>query len=106
MITITDKAAAKLKEFAESEGLALSVRVKVIGSGCAGYSQDLSFDEISSDTDEIFEHNGIKVIVDMLSIQYMDGSEIDYTEREFEAGFVFLNPSVKTSCGCGNSVAF
>jgi iron-sulfur cluster insertion protein len=103
MITLTDKAVAKLKEFAEDEGLKHSIRVKVVGGACAGLKNDLMFEENTLDTDEVFEDKGIKIIVDMLSIQYVDGSIIDYVEGVFESGFTFKNPNMKSSCGCGNS---
>jgi iron-sulfur cluster assembly protein len=106
MITITDKAVEKLKEFADSEGLSLSVRVKILGGGCSGYLTDFSFDEAAIDTDELFEDKGIRIIVDMLSNQYLESTVIDYSEGVFESGFVFINPNETGRCGCGKSVAF
>lgn len=106
MIHLTEKAASKLKEFAGAEGLALSVRLKVIGGGCAGFTNDMYFDEQVSDMDEVIEQDGIKLVVDPLSFQYLEDSVIDYMDGQFGEGFKFLNPNVKGSCGCGSSVSY
>jgi iron-sulfur cluster insertion protein len=108
MISLTDIAKQKLKEIAEAEGLANQfVRVKVIGGGCAGFSYDMYFEEKTSDADEIIEiEPDIKLAVDPLSLQYLEGVTIDYLDSQFGAGFKFLNPNVTGSCGCGNSVSF
>ena len=108
MIQITDKAASKILEIADEEGLeGKALRVKVVGGGCAGFVYDLFFSEDGPLTlDEVFEDKGVTIIVDPLSFQYMDGVEIDYVEREFGAGFKFNNPNVSSVCGCGSSVDF
>lgn len=105
MITITDAAVAKMKEIAEAEGLVPQVRVGVKGGGCAGYMTDMFFDEQVNEGDEIFEKDGVKVVVDMMSIQYLDGTEIDYQDGLMGAGFKFNNPNAQNSCGCGKSWA-
>lgn len=106
MIQLTEKAVAKLKEIAESEGVPVSVRVKVIGGGCAGFSNDMSFEEKISDMDEVIESNDVKIIIDPLSIHYLEGTTIDYVDSDYTSGFKFLNPNVKGSCGCGSSVSY
>lgn len=108
MINLTDIAKQKLKEIAESEGLADQfVRIKVIGGGCAGFTYDMCFEDVSSELDEIVEiEPGIKLSVDPISAQYLEGMTIDYLDSQFGAGFKFLNPNVKGSCGCGSSVSF
>ena len=107
MITITDTAVAKLKEISESDGVGhYSVRVKVLGGGCAGMTNDINFDDQPSDLDEIIEKDGIKILVDPLSVQYLDGTTIDYIEGLISSGFKFLNPNVKSSCGCGQSQSY
>ena len=104
MITLTDKAVIKVKEIRESEGLGeQGLRVRVIGGGCSGFSYDLFFEDEVSDVDQTFESHGIKLYVDMMSFQYLEGVEIDYVEGLHGAGFKFLNPNAKSTCGCGSS---
>lgn len=104
MITLTDKAAEKVKEIRESEGLgAQGLRVRVIGGGCSGFSYDLFFEDETTDLDQTFESQGISLYIDMMSYQYLDGTEIDYVEGLHGAGFKFVNPQAKSTCGCGSS---
>lgn len=104
MITVTDLALAKIKEIAESEGIEkLTVRVGVKGGGCAGFTTDMVFDENISDTDQIFEYDGVKIVIDMISIGYLEGTEIDYIEGLVQSGFKFNNPQAEHTCGCGKS---
>lgn len=104
MINLTEKAINKIKEISEEEGLGHhSIRIKVLGSGCAGFKHDISFDEIFDELDEVFDHNVVKIIVDPLSLQYLDGALIDYTESVFGGGFTIKSPNVKGTCGCGSS---
>lgn len=106
MVTLTDKAKVRLREFAEAEGLTCSVRVKIVGGGCAGFSYDMSFEEIVGETDEVFTDEEIKIIIDPLSLQYLENTTIDFLDGPFGAGFKFLNPNTTGSCGCGSSVSF
>jgi len=104
MISITSEALAKLQEMSVALGVGhLKVRLRVIGGGCAGFSYDMAFEETSTDMDEIFIVDGVTFIVDQLSLQYIDGTQIDYEERLFASGFKFNNPNVTSSCGCGSS---
>lgn len=104
MITITDKAAEKVREIATAENLAgQGLRLRVVGGGCAGFTYDLYFEDQVSDVDETFECNGIKLYVDPLSFQYLENTEIDYVEGLHGSGFKFMNPNVTGSCGCGSS---
>lgn len=104
MISVTEQALAKIKEISEQEGIGhLTVRVKVIGGGCAGFSYDMFYDDQVSDLDDVSEHGDVKVVCDPLSQQYLDESEIDWQETPVGAGFKFNNPNVTGSCGCGNS---
>lgn len=106
MISLTEKAMTKIKEIAEVDDIKpLIIRVKVLGGGCGGLTHDLCFENNVTDVDEVFEQDGIKIIVDTLSHQYLDGTEIDYIERIMGTGFKFLNPNVSSVCGCGNSFA-
>ena len=107
MITITEKAASKVRDIAESESLeGQGLRLRVIGGGCAGFSYDLYFEDKVDEMDELYESNGVKLYVDPLSHQYLEETEIDYVEGAHGSGFKFNNPNVKGSCGCGSSVSF
>lgn len=108
MISITKKAADKVLEIAAEEELeGKPIRVKVVGGGCAGMTYDLYYEENEPlSMDEEFGSNGVKILCDPLSYQYLDGVEIDYVESPFASGFKFINPNVSSSCGCGLSVAF
>ncbi len=111
MISVTEKAALKIKEIADSEGIGhYNVRVRVVGGGCAGFTYDMFYEDKIGDMDEVVEltdHYGtIKVVVDPLSFQYLEDTTIDWQEAAFGAGFKFLNPNVTGSCGCGSSVSF
>ncbi len=106
MITLTDKASQKVKEIRNTEALGeQGLRVRVVGGGCAGFSYDLYFEDETTELDQIFETDGVKIYIDMMSYQYLEGTEIDYVEGLHGAGFKFLNPKSTGSCGCGSSFA-
>jgi iron-sulfur cluster assembly protein len=103
-ITLTDKAAGKIRELLtdqqDTEGQAL--RVAVRGGGCSGFQYALAFDRVKDD-DHVFEDRGVSVIVDKTSMQFVFGSEVDYVEGLQGAGFSVNNPNVVAACGCGSS---
>ncbi len=102
-VTITERAAEKIKELLaaeQKEGQGL--RVKVVGGGCSGLQYKVDFDAQRAG-DRIFEKEGAKVLVDMKSLLYVNGTELDYKEELMQSGFVFQNPNVKRACGCGAS---
>lgn len=104
MLILTDKAAEKVREIRDAEGLGeQGLRVRVLGGGCSGFTYDLFFEEETSDLDQEFESQGIKIFVDMMSFQYLEDTEIDYVEGLHGAGFKFNNPNAKSTCGCGSS---
>jgi len=104
MITLTDKAADKVKEIIKSDGRANSaLRVGVKGGGCSGFSYVLDIDDRNSDTDQIFEDKGVKILIDAKSFVYLSGTELDYKESLTGSGFTFTNPNAVRSCGCGSS---
>ena len=104
MVLITPVAASKVNEIRDAEAIEanMALRLRVVGGGCAGFSYDLYFDE-PAEVDRQFEIQGVKVVVDEMSLMYLVGTEIDYVEGLQGAGFKFQNPNVKSTCGCGSS---
>ena len=105
MITITDKGAEKVREFFAGQSADVSaagLRVGVKGGGCSGFQYQLAFDE-QRERDVVFESHGLKLLVDGESLNYVDGSVIDYEESLQGAGFRVNNPNVVAACGCGSS---
>jgi iron-sulfur cluster assembly protein len=102
-ITITDSAAGKLNELlAQQEDGDQVLRVAVRGGGCSGFQYSLALDKAKGE-DHVFEHNGVRVVVDKVSMQFVFGSEVDYVEGLQGAGFAVNNPNVVAACGCGSS---
>jgi len=103
-ITLTDGAASKIKELlAEQEnGAEQALRVAVRGGGCSGFQYSLAFDK-RKDDDHVFERDGVNVVVDKSSMQFVYGSEVDYVDGLQGAGFAVNNPNVVAACGCGSS---
>jgi iron-sulfur cluster assembly accessory protein len=102
-IKITDVAAGKLKELlAGQEDSEQALRVAVKGGGCSGFQYSLALDS-RKDDDHVFDHNGVAVVVDKVSMQFVFGSEVDYVEGLQGAGFAVNNPNVVAACGCGSS---
>ena len=103
-ITISDSAArriAALKTQEAAEGAFL--RIAVSGGGCSGFQYGLSFDEERNPDDVVFEHGGVRVVVDEVSLDLLNGSEVDFVEDLMGASFQIKNPNAASSCGCGNS---
>ena len=102
-ITITEKAAEKVKAAIEKQGKKdAALRLYVSGGGCSGFQYGLAFDEIK-DEDHVIESHGVRILVDQQSAQYLDGSEIDYVESVVGEGFLVNNPNAAETCGCGHS---
>ena len=103
VVQLTDIAAQKIGTLLSDEEHAdAGLRVAVRGGGCSGFQYQLALDE-KRDGDQIFEHDGIRILVDEMSLRYVDGSTVDYTESLMGAGFQVENPNVVASCGCGSS---
>jgi len=105
MITLTDKGAEKVREFLSSQAgdvETAGLRVGVRGGGCSGFQYALAFDQ-QRDGDQVFEHQGIRLLVDEPSLPYVQGSVIDYVDELQGAGFKVDNPNVIAACGCGSS---
>ncbi len=107
MISVTEKAKDQLSVLRQEEGHSAehNVRVAVKGGGCSGLMYDLEFDDKISDSDDVFEDNGIKVIVDKKSLLYLLGTTLDFSDGLNGKGFQFVNPNASRTCGCGESFA-
>ena len=106
MFTFTDSAVAKIKELIEEEGNeTLMTRVFVQGGGCSGFQYGITFDETQNDDDFVSTYEGLTILIDSVSSQYLDTATVDYTEDLNGSQFVFSNPAAVTTCGCGSSFA-
>ena len=105
MVTVTENAAAKIKELMaqEPEGDVSVLRIAVQGGGCSGFQYAHGFDRGPQDGDNEIEMHGVKVVVDPYSAPYLTGSEIDFVDALMGAGFAINNPNVQAACGCGSS---
>jgi iron-sulfur cluster insertion protein len=104
LLIFTDNAAAKVKQLIEEEGNTdLKLRVFVSGGGCSGFQYGFTFDEVVNEDDTVLDKNGVQLLIDPMSFQYLSGAEIDYTEGLEGSQFVIKNPNATTTCGCGSS---
>lgn len=102
-IQMTDAAAERVKSFMQNRGKGIGLRLGIKTTGCSGLAYVLEFvDEMNAD-DQMFEVNGVNVIVDGKSIVYLDGVELDFAKEGLNEGFKFNNPNAKGECGCGES---
>ncbi len=103
-LVFTDAAADKVRELIAEEGNPeLKLRVYISGGGCSGFQYGFTFDEARTEDDFAVDKAGVTLLVDPLSLQYLAGAEIDYSESLTGAQFVIRNPNAKTTCGCGSS---
>lgn len=104
-VTLSETAAKEIKKIMDDQGMAddLVIRVGVQGGGCSGFSYSLNWDAETSDRDRITEFHGVRLAVDKKFDPYLDGTVIDFHEDIDKRGFVFNNPNVVKSCGCGSS---
>ncbi|GAB4292242.1 MAG: iron-sulfur cluster insertion protein ErpA [Thiohalomonadaceae bacterium] len=103
-LIFTASAAGKVKSLIEEEGNSnLKLRVFVTGGGCSGFQYGFTFDEVINEGDTTVEKDGVTLLIDPMSFQYLVGAEIDYTEGLEGAQFVIRNPNATTTCGCGSS---
>ncbi|MCS0616063.1 iron-sulfur cluster insertion protein ErpA [Massilia kyonggiensis] len=103
-INFTDSAAQKVAQLIEEEGNPdLKLRVFVQGGGCSGFQYGFTFDEIVNEDDTTMEKNGVTLLIDSMSYQYLVGAEIDYKDDLEGAQFVIKNPNAQSTCGCGSS---
>lgn len=103
-LIFTDSAATKVKQLIAEEGNpGLMLRVFVSGGGCSGFQYGFTFEEAATEDDTRINKDGVTLLIDPLSFQYLVGAEIDYQENLQGAQFVITNPNAKTTCGCGSS---
>lgn len=103
-LAFTDNAALKVSQLIAEEGnLSLNLRVFITGGGCSGFQYGFTFEDTISADDTIIEKNGVKLLVDPMSFQYLAGATIDYKDDLDGQRFVIRNPNAKTTCGCGSS---
>lgn len=106
MITIESGAVTKLQEIlSEDPNPNLRLRVFVQGGGCSGFSYGFTLDETQAEDDFEFDHSGVRVLVDSMSMQYLTGARIDYREDDLGSSFIIENPQAVSTCGCGSSFA-
>jgi iron-sulfur cluster insertion protein len=103
-ISISESAARRIAALRQQEQAeAASLRIAVSGGGCSGFQYGLSFDEQRNPDDFLFERDGIQVVVDDVSLDLLNGAELDFVEDLMGASFQIKNPNAASSCGCGNS---
>lgn len=103
-LLLTSAAAAKVRELIAEEGNpALKLRVYITGGGCSGFQYGFEFAETQEDDDLEIRKDGVAMLVDPISLQYLGGAQVDYRENLHGAQFVISNPNAKTTCGCGSS---
>jgi iron-sulfur cluster assembly protein len=106
MIKVSETAKSKVLQLMQEDGFDPTndyVRVGVKSGGCSGLSYDLKFDKSQSESDKLFEDNGVKIVVDTKSFLYLIGTTLEYSGGLNGAGFVFNNPNANRTCGCGES---
>jgi iron-sulfur cluster assembly protein len=103
MVSLTQNAATRVRTFLEQRGHGLGLRVGIKKTGCNGYAYIIDYADSVDADDEIFDQQGVKVIVDRESLKLIDGTEVDFVKQGINEAFKFRNPNVKGECGCGES---
>ncbi len=103
-IDFSERAASRVQRLIEDEGnLELKLRVFITGGGCSGFSYGFTFDDEVAEDDAVVETNGVKMLVDAMSFQYLAGAQVDFKEDLQGSQFTVENPNASSTCGCGNS---
>jgi iron-sulfur cluster assembly protein len=102
-VSLTQPAADRVKTYLDARGSGVGLRVGIKKTGCSGYAYVVNYADDVSDADIVFEHHGVKVIVDKKSLELIDGTEVDFVKQGLNEAFRFRNPNVKGECGCGES---
>jgi iron-sulfur cluster insertion protein len=103
MLVVTDKAFNQIRQVQLEENDTSPLRIFIQGGGCSGFNYGFTFDDKQADDDFVLEKDGIKVLVDAMSMSYLEGAEIDYKKDLTSAQFVIKNPNATNTCGCGSS---
>jgi iron-sulfur cluster assembly protein len=103
VITLSDRAAVRIKEILSKDEKSLGIRIAVKTGGCAGMSYVMEYAKEAKQNDEFIEDKGVKVFVDAGAVMYLLGTEMDFKKEEFSSSFVFKNPNETERCGCGES---
>ncbi len=105
-VTLTEKAAKRVAELASAEGDPnLKLRLAVSGGGCSGFQYGFTFDEEVKADDHVFETDGVQLLIDEISLEFLAGAEVDFVEELIGSSFQVRNPQATSSCGCGTSFA-
>lgn len=102
-ITLTEKAASRVKNFLAARGHGIGLRLSVKTTGCSGFAYVVDYTDDVKPDDNVYELNGVKVVVDPKSLPFLDGMEVDFAREGLNESFKFNNPNVKNMCGCGES---
>ena len=103
-VELTTAAAARVATLAKNEGNPkLMLRVSVLGGGCSGFQYEIGFAEIIQDDDQVFETDGIKMLIDEVSLPFLEGAKVDFVHELIGASFRIDNPNAASNCGCGSS---
>ena len=102
-VTLTDRAAQHVQRYIEKRGKGIGLRLGVKTTGCSGLAYKLEFADEPKPEDNVFETNGVRVLIDPKSLAYLDGTELDFVREGLNEGFKFNNPNEKDRCGCGES---
>jgi iron-sulfur cluster assembly protein len=102
-ISLTDSAASRVRNYLQSRGEGIGLRLGVTKTGCSGYSYVINYAEDVTDADIVFEDKGVKVVVDADALPLIDGTEVDFVKSGLNEAFSFRNPNITGECGCGES---
>lgn len=101
-ITVSDRALEKIRQLLAGNSAEKGLRLKVVAGGCSGFEYKMAIDERAPD-DRVIEKNGARILLDANSAVHLNGTELDYKDNLMQSGFIFINPNVKSTCGCGTS---
>jgi len=102
-LSLTQSAAERVKAYLERRGHGMGLRVGIRKTGCSGYAYVIDYADSVDDDDIVFEDRGVKIVVDTGSLQFIDGTQVDFVKHGLNEAFKFRNPNVKGECGCGES---